>query len=168
VFAAGSGVVSNYTYTQLLGAHNFTLQVSSSSTAGGAAAVPTMTGFRDGKQVFACTAGVRVVTDLEGTVVGVIGIGTAAVAVELTLPAAAVAATAAATAAAAAGGYFEDPTAPKAQLSWQIKPNEEWALNPTSADATDAMPAGSLSVGRVNDRGFQRQLVRAAPFVMPF
>jgi hypothetical protein len=99
---------------------------------------------------------VRVVTDLEGTVVGVIGIGTAAVAVELTLPAAA---------AAGGGGSFEDPTAPKAQLSWQIKPNEEWAVNLTSADA---MPAGGLAVGRVNDRGFWRQLVRAAPFVMPF
>jgi hypothetical protein len=152
VFAAGSGVVSNYTYTQLLGVHNFTLQVQvpSSNTASSAAAIPMMIGFRDAKQVFTCTAGVRVVTDLRGTVVGVIGISTEVVAVELTLPAA---------------GSFEDSTAPKAQLSWQVKPNEEWALDPSSGDA---MPSGGLAVARANSRGFGLKLLRAAPFVKPF
>jgi hypothetical protein len=68
------GVVS--TCTQVLGDHTYTL--SSNAT--------TFTGEMDGVTLFTASAGVRVVTDLTGTVIAVVGIDTVTHTVSLTLP----------------------------------------------------------------------------------
>ena len=105
-FSATSGAAAAAAYssnwTQVLGEHSYVLR----------ARADTFDGARDGARLFACTAGVRVVTSLGGAVVGLVGIGSAPIDAELQV-----------------GGQT---------LRQRVAPNEEYAVD---ADAAGAMRA---------------------------
>ena len=102
----------------------------------------TMHGVVDGVEVFTCTAGVRVVTSLGGSLVGLVGLSPASVAVRLSAIVAGSLDSAAGPAASTAGGGAYE-------LAQDVGPNEEWRLH---------VEGGALRATRV----------RAAPFVLPF
>jgi hypothetical protein len=87
-------VASNY--SQVISADTFSLIIDG----------PTMTGVRNGRTLFSCGVGVRVVTTYGGVVTGLVGISQAPVRVQLTSP---------------AHG--------SALVSLNVKPNEEWAVS---------------------------------------
>ena len=70
---AGATIAAS-TYTQTLGRATFALVIKPGE----------MTGLKNGVAVFTCTAGVRVVTTLDGAVVGLVGVSTVAVHATLT------------------------------------------------------------------------------------
>ena len=86
----------------------------------------TMRGAMNGARLFSCSAGVRVVTGLDGTVRGLVGIDRAARHVLLTVPPPGDAA--------ALGG-----NPPALTLRAIVKPNEEWSVD---------VAAGSLKLSR--------------------
>ena len=87
-------------YTQTLGEHNFELEV----------AQGRMTGRQDGMVIFVCTpAGVRVVTTLDGGIVGVVGIAATSVSISLT-----------------SGGMGAEKYS--AALHLKVQPNDEWSI----------------------------------------
>jgi hypothetical protein len=137
------GVVS--ACTQVLGDHTYTL--SSNAT--------TFTGEMDGVTLFTASAGVRVVTDLTGTVIAVVGIDTVTHTVSLTLPPAAVVVVGAAAVPSPSSSLSSSSdlltsaaaaAASPHSFRIMVKPNEVWAVG------VDTAPP---------------KLIRSAPFTPP-
>ena len=117
------------TYSQTLGGSTYTLVLDGKGQ---------MHGSKDGKRLFSCSDGVRVVSTLGGTVTGLVGIDSTAKTVALTVP--------------AGGGG--------AGLKQVVKPNEEWSVH-------TAVVAAGLG-GSGDRLAMAAKLSRAAPFVLPF
>jgi hypothetical protein len=128
----------------VLGAHTYSLVVDK--------ATKLMIAYIDGSKVFRCTVGVRVVTSLDGSLLGLVGIATTPVDVVLT-PAPAPAPALAPTLAPAP--TTAKPMMASPHLSETVKPNEEWGLS-----------YGHVNGG--NEGELEAKLLRAAPFVTPF
>ena len=139
--SGSSGSIGSSNYTQTVGDARFTLLINFTGDSS------TMIGLHNGRELFSVTpARVRVVTSLEGEVVGLIGIDTVPQLIQLTVPPSRRAGYAGA---AAKGGLL---------LQQTVKPNEEWAVDTT---ATADGGGGAHAAMRAT-------LVRSAPFVMPF
>ena len=115
VTAGGAAAAATSTYTQTLGRDTFSLVV----TSGG------MTGLINGARVFTCTAGVRVVTTLDGVVVGLVGVSTVTVHATLTTT--------------TTTDVLTD-TPQQATMRQLVKPNTEWGLTASGPKLLRAVP----------------------------
>ena len=78
VAAVPGVVIPSSNYTQVLGAHSYSLLVDGAAN--------QMSGWMDRRQLFSCNVGVRLVTDLGGAITGLVGVSQVAVQVTLSTP----------------------------------------------------------------------------------